>query len=88
MPARVFIYMKRAVAGFISVASVILSGAIGLGGLGAVVSFYYSNEQFSHVEIPVPAGIFVTPTPSFMPVIMTPVEHQGMARMDSALEDE
>lgn len=64
--------MRNYTRGFVTVAELAIAGAIGLGGLGAAVSFYQSNEKFSafdgtvHVSTPAPTP---TPTVQFYPVV-------------------
>lgn len=64
--------MKTNNTGFVVVANVVLSGAIALGGVGAVVSFYHANDLLNHIDIPTEMSPQPSPTPlsDFMPVVI------------------
>ncbi len=76
--------MTKHSTGFVTVASLLLSGAIGLGGMGAAVSFYHSNEQFQEVMFSHPTQITATPSPTmnFMPAITTASDNQGIVQTE------
>lgn len=55
--------------GFVSVLSLLLSGFIGLGGLGAIVAFHHASEQLdgAHIGTSVVTNADVTPSPTSGP---------------------